>query len=357
MRFALSLSHAGWTRAGSSEATLALARRADQGGIDSIWLTEDPDGWDVFAVLGAMSQHTECIRLGTGVVNPYHRYPNLLAASVATLDRLAPGRVLLGLGRGQPEWYQRALGMKIGSPLGRLQETISLLRQWEMSGVATIDGEFHVDHWIRTIRPTAPVPIYIAAVGPKALALAGRCANGVFFNMLSTPDFLAGAIQRVRAAALAAGRDPDELSFVAHPGIRVIDDPTPILQARKRFVATVLALPGMEILLQNPELDVPAIMREVRSAMRTDKILARGGAFSDFRNEGDIERALTAIPDALVERGSAVGSLETVRRRIGDFVAAGVTDLVLDEGGLPQDPAAIRILLARLRGDRGQDNG
>lgn len=352
MRFALSLDDGAWARGAPAEDTLALARRADAGGIDSLFLTEDPDGWDAFAVLGAIAQQTDRIRLGTGVANPYHRYPNLLAASVATLDRLAPGRVVLGLGRGQPEWYERALGMPRGRPLRRLQDTILLLSQWERSGTASIDGEFQIEHWIRKFRPAGHIPIYIAAAGPKALELAGRLADGVYFNMLTTPDYLVGAIQQVKTVATAAGRDPSELAFVAHPGVWVTDDPARVLRLRKRFVANVLALPGMDVLLQNPELDVPAIMREVRSAMKIDEILARGGAFRDLQNEGDIEAAVDAIPDALVERGSAVGSLPFVRQRIDDFAAVGVTDLIFATNGLPKDADGIRELIANLQAPR-----
>lgn len=350
MRFALSLDHRDWVRGGTSETTMALARRADAGGIDSFWVTEDPDGWDAFALLGAISQKTSRIRLGTGVTNPYLRHPNLIAASVATLDRLAPGRAFLGLGRGQPEWYERGLGMTPGSPLGRVAETIDLLRQWEAHGVASIDGEFHIDQWTRVIRPDRRVPIYLAAVGPKALDLAGRVADGVFFNMLATPEYLARAISQVRAAATTAGRDPETLSFVANPGVLVTDQPEKVLGGRKRFVANVLALPGMDALLENPVLDIPAIMHAVRAAMHTDEILARGGAFSDFTREGDIEAALAAMPDALVERGSAVGPLGHVQQRLAEFASVGVTEVVVDRRGLSEDPEAIQALLASLRG-------
>src|SRR5262245_57842308 len=117
---ALELSHQSWTRGNpqqSVDRTLRTIRLADDAGFDSLWLTEDPDGWDAFAVLGAFARETHHIRLGTGVTNPYQRHPNLIAASVSTIDRLSNGRAFLGLGRGQPEWYRTALGMDVRSPL------------------------------------------------------------------------------------------------------------------------------------------------------------------------------------------------------------------------------------------------
>jgi len=153
----------------------------------------------------------------------------------------------------------------------------------------------------------------------------------------------------VPGAAIAAGRDPATFHFVANPGVRITENSEPLWQSRKRFVASVLALPGMEVLLENPELDVAAIMQQVRSAMKTGEILARGGGFSDFAKEGDLAAALAAIPDALVERGSAVGTIDVVRKRLGEFAAAGVTDVVLGKSGLPGDASGIRDLIGTLR--------
>jgi alkanesulfonate monooxygenase SsuD/methylene tetrahydromethanopterin reductase-like flavin-dependent oxidoreductase (luciferase family) len=83
--------------------------------------------------------------------------------------------------------------------------------------------------------------------------------------------------------------------------------------------------------------------------MNTKEILARGGAFGDLEAEGDIDAALAAMPDALVERGSVVGSLEHVRTRLDEFASVGVTDVVLDGRGLPADSDGIRELLETLK--------
>ncbi len=350
MRFALSIDHREWARGGAAEATLAFARLADRSGFDSLWITEDPDGWDAFALLAAISQRTERIQLGTGVTNPYLRHPNLIAASVATIDRLAPGRVFLGLGRGQPEWYGKALGMEIGSPLARLEETISLLHQWwSPESVASADGEFHIDAWKRVVSPVTVPPIYLAAAGPKALELAGRVADGVVFNMLATPAYMEKAIARVRVAARAAGRNPDNLQFIANPAIVVTNDPARFLTSRKRFVANVLALPGMDALLENPDLDVAGIMQRVRDHMKTDELLAEGGAFADFAEQGDIAAAVAEIPDELVLPGSAVGTLEEVLEKIHEFSEIGLTELMVAKAGLPGTPDDLQRLIGELR--------
>lgn len=351
MRFALSFEHRDWTRGGAAESTLQLAQRADAAGFDALWVTEDPDGWDAFALLGAISQRTERIALGTGVTNSYLRHPNLIAASVATIDRLAPGRAFLGLGRGQPEWYERALGMERGHPLARVDETIHLLHQWwSPEATASIDGEFRVREWKRVVGPGEPPPIYIAAVGARALELAGRLADGVLFSLMSTPAYLEHAIGVVKTAAVAADRNPDRLRFIADPGLIVTNTPDRYLKSRKRFVANVLALPGMAAVLENSDVDVEGVMRRVRTHMRTDELLAEGRAFVDFAEQSDVESAVAEIPDALVAAGSIVGPIAAVRERIRDYAALGVTDLMMSRAGLTGDGDEMARLFESLRG-------
>ena len=215
MQFALDFSHHPWARNTTGRAaarTLEVARAADEAGIDAVWVSEDPEGWDAFAVLGAIAAVTENAVLGTSVTNPYARHPNLLAASVATLDRLSGGRAVLGIGRGQPEWHRDALGIDTGDPLQTLSETVALLRAWwapPHRASSPAGGHFRVRDWERVIQPLRErVPVYLAAAGPRALDLAGASCDGVIFNILTSDDFMREAIPRARAAATEADRDP-----------------------------------------------------------------------------------------------------------------------------------------------------
>jgi alkanesulfonate monooxygenase SsuD/methylene tetrahydromethanopterin reductase-like flavin-dependent oxidoreductase (luciferase family) len=352
LRFCLALDHLDWTRriVGTAvERTVRFARLADEAGLDSVWLNEDPEGWDAFAVLGALARETARVRLGTGVTNPYHRHPNLIAASAATLDRLTNGRAFLGLGRGQPEWYARALGVAPLGPLPLLEETIDLLEQWwSPPHRAAAEGPLPVRDWERSIAPLGRPPIYLAAAGPRALDLAGRRADGVLFNALASPEYLAEAIARVRASAAAAGRDPGKLAFFANPVAHVTDDPEPELERKKGFIATVHALPGMERLLETPGFDIASIVANVRRAMKTEEILGRGGGFPDLRREGDLAAARRAIPTELVAHLAAVGPLPVVRERLHSLAAIGATHVFLDRRGLPPDATDLRRLVVEL---------
>ena len=355
MRYCLELSHNAWTKHDPAESaaavarTLDLIRAADHAGFDSVWLTEDPDGWDAFAVLGAVSRQTERIRLGTGVTNPFLRHPNLIAASVATLDKLSGGRAFLGLGRGQPEWYRRALGMDVGSPLAALESAIDLLRQWWRPPHTARGREpYPVDGWERTLVPLGLPPIYLAATGERALSLAGRLADGVRFNELASPDYLRGAIATVRGAAAAAGRDPATLSFFVHPSLVITDDPERELERKKTTVAFIHALPGMDRQLQTPGIDVDRIMAEVRRHMRTEEVLARGGGFAELRRAGDLAAAKRVIPLELMERVAVVGTVEHARERLDELAELGATHVFLDIDRTARDGGSVESLLAAL---------
>jgi len=335
------------------ERTIALARLADEAGIESIWALEDPDGWDAFAVLGAMARATERVRLGTGVTNPYYRHPALIAASVTTLDHLSDGRAFLGIGRGQAEWYDRALGIPVGKPARALGEAFELLDQWWSPGMRAASAEdateFAVDGWERVIRPLQEhVPIYLAAVGPLALKLAGRHADGVLFNDLSSLTYMERSIATVRDAARAAGRRPDRLAFYARSSVTITDDPEALYERRKSTVATIHALPGMERLLESPGFDTERVIADVRAAMRTDQILGDGGGFPDLARGGDLEAAKRAIPDDLMRELVVAGTVPEVRERLRDLEAIGVTHVFLARPGPAATADSVRELIASL---------
>ncbi|CAA9586670.1 MAG: 5,10-methylenetetrahydromethanopterin reductase (Coenzyme F420-dependent N(5),N(10)-methylenetetrahydromethanopterin reductase) (Methylene-H(4)MPT reductase) [uncultured Thermomicrobiales bacterium] len=365
LAFCLDASPAPWASArdtGDREAveravarTVEIARMADETGVESLWLSEDPDGWDAFAVLGAVARETRRIRLGTGVTNPYFRHPSLIAASVSTLDLLSGGRAFLGLGRGQSEWYATALGMRVGSPVRALEETFDLLGQWwsaERRATAR-DGasEFLVDGWERTFRPLQDrVPIYLAAVGPRALRIAGRLADGVLFNDLSSLQFMGEAIGTVRAEAERSGRDPKGLSFYARAAIEITGDPEAVYERRKSTVALIHALPGMERLLRTYDVDVDSIIGEVRRAMRTDEILAAGGGFGDLRRGGNLAAARQAIPNDLMKELVIAGPVADVRARLEQFREIGVTHVFLAGPGPDTTAKSLGELLASVGG-------
>ena len=360
MRFTLDLSHHPWTRDRDGEAprrTLQVAAAADAGGIDAIWASEDPEGWDAFAVLSAIAGVTETTALGTSVTSPYPRHPNLLAASVATLDRLSGGRAVLGIGRGQVEWHRDALGVDTGDPLEKLSDTIALLRQWwnfPHRASSSESSNVRVRDWQRVVHPQQDqVPIYLAAAGPGALELAGTIGDGAIFNSLTSDDFLHQAIPRVRAAAVAAGRDPGALAFVLRTTVSVANTPAEerkALDRGKNLLALVSTLPGMDRLVRTSSFDVPALLSVVRATMRTRETLSAGGGFPDLRRYGDLSSARALIPDDLIRQLGVIGPLTLVKEHLLALGQLGVTHI----GVAPPENATSSDAWGRLLRDLGE---
>lgn len=355
MRFSISLSHhdlaraqrldqnavasSGAATASAIDRLVGLARAAEAGGAAAIWVTEDPEGWDAFAILTLLAGRTSTIRLGTGVTNPLLRHPNLIAASVSTLDLVSGGRAFLGIGRGEPAWYRNGLGVPVPpQPLDALSRTVELLREWwvppyrvQPSVPMPDDVVFPVRNWERSIGPwpgrTGTPSIVIAAAGPKALRLAGEIADGVLFNDLASDEYLGEAIATVRTSAAVAGRDPAALRFTYATRVLLTDDPGPELRRRRSTLALVNALPGMDRQLAGAGFDIPPLVAAIRRILDSEAALARGGGFPDLRRDGRLARAAELVPTALIDRLSVVGPDDHVRRRLAVLAGLGIDEV------------------------------
>ena len=186
----------------SVDAFAADVRRAEALGWDAAL---QPDSQlrrrDTYVLLAAAARATERIVLGPLLANPVNRHPTVTAASIATIDELAPGRTLLGWGVG--DTAVRLAGLR-PARMKELEASTLLMR-------ALLDGE-GVD--VGAARPAhlphhRSVPIWIAAGGPRTLRMAGGCADGVFLRVGTHPANIAGSIAGIRAGAVEAGRDPD----------------------------------------------------------------------------------------------------------------------------------------------------
>jgi alkanesulfonate monooxygenase SsuD/methylene tetrahydromethanopterin reductase-like flavin-dependent oxidoreductase (luciferase family) len=270
------------------------------------------------------------------MTNPFYRSANLLAASIATLQRASSGRAFLGLGRGEPDWYRTAFGMEIGSPLNRVRQTIDVLRQWWGDDQrASNEGEFVVRNWKRSFHPGTVPPIYLAATGQKMFALAGEMADGVRLNTLASLSLFQDGVSVMSQAATEAGHDPGKLRVFADPGVTITDSDEQQRRAINRAKGTmslIHVLPGMnrQLLGLDAKYDLERILADVRKVMHTDEVLKRGGSFSDLRAAGDLRAARSMIPDDLVLEVAAIGSWPVVRDRLIALAGAGVTDILVD---------------------------
>ena len=191
---------------------IALARRADELRYDSIWAGESW-GRDAFTVLTMIACHTSRIRLATGIATVFSRSPTLTAQCIASLDVASKGRAVLGLGTSGATVIEDWYGVKYEAPLRRTREYIDIIRM-ALAG-QRVDHEGDIFQLRRFRMSFAPeqerIPIFVAALGPRNIALTGELADG-WLPLWVHVDHLAGMKKQVEKAAVSAGRSMNEIT-------------------------------------------------------------------------------------------------------------------------------------------------
>jgi probable F420-dependent oxidoreductase len=235
---------------------LVMAERAEVAGFDSVWvgdsLTARPRH-EPLTLLAAVAGRTRRVRLGTGVLLPALRHPVVLAHVVGTLDRLAEGRVILGVGIAADAPPIRkefeAAGVPFDRRVGRVLETLEICRAlWRRDGVS-VSGRHFTLHDVtvepKPHRPGGP-PVWIGGSGPTALRLAARF--DAWFPTGPSVEFFAEHWPPIRAAARAAGREPDDVTGAAYVTLALDASPTAAEQRLHTFLETYYAAPAHVIL-------------------------------------------------------------------------------------------------------------
>lgn len=300
--------------ASSVDAFAADVRRAEALGWDAAL---QPDSQlrrrDTYVLLAAAARSTERITLGPLLANPVNRHPTVTASSIATVDELAPGRVILGWGVG--DTAVRLAGLK-PARVAELEASTRLMR-------ALLDGE-GVE--VGAVKPARlphhrPVPIWIAAGGPRTLRMAGRIADGVFIRVGTHPANIRVAIEQIRAGAAEAGRGPDAVRVGVVFHTVLVDDPGRALTMARSMAAgyyeyspRLFDPPGLRWAGPDPE-----VLKHER------------GVWPDFHHAPDLEasgRVVDFLPleaaDAFSLRG---GPAEIVKQLVAAITA---TDAPLD---------------------------
>jgi probable F420-dependent oxidoreductase len=282
---------------------------AESIGYDDVWLP-DPGGIDALTLSAVVLGATQRIRVGIAVVPAYTRTPAVLAATVATLADLAPGRFALGLGTSSEAMIEGWHGLKLDKPGTRMRETVTLLKSMLAGDKTAFSGETLRSTGYRQTALTTNVPLHLAALGPRMIELAASAADGVILNLfpLAVLDDLIG---RIRTAATRAGRQPDEIEISSRFQVMVTDD-VPAARDLFRYAFT-------------PYYTNPVYNRSLAAAGHPEQaatVLQAGAA-------GDWKRARAALDDELVDSIAVIGSREHCQERVRTYVEAGITTPIL----------------------------
>jgi 5,10-methylenetetrahydromethanopterin reductase len=243
----------------------AFARSAEEAGFDHAWFPDSQFLWrDVWATVALAAVRTERIVLGTAVTNFETRNPAVTAAAAATIEELAPHRFVLGVGTGDSSI--KTLGLA-PTRLGRMRRQVELVRQL-LAGEAVAYGGTAGAYANRRMRmrcaPGYPVPIYLAATGPKALELAGRIADGVIMLSGTAPHLIETALGHVRRGAQAVGRELAEIDVCLAAHTALAPDEEAAARLVKPLCITSAQLGGSDALrAAGIEIEVPPLVAGV----------------------------------------------------------------------------------------------
>ncbi|HET6304556.1 MAG TPA: LLM class flavin-dependent oxidoreductase [Myxococcota bacterium] len=175
---------------GSAKANVALAKRAEQAGIDAVFSVEffNQHG---YVVLGAIAQETQRVRIGTGIANSFTRSPVLHASAALDLDELSDGRMVLGIGSGTKRMNEEWYGVPFSRPAARTRELVRLLRAlFSQRGFGfRFDGEFwklRIPAYARPGKRRESIPIWVAGVNERMARAAGAEADGLVGHPIAT---------------------------------------------------------------------------------------------------------------------------------------------------------------------------
>ncbi len=235
---------------------LALAERAEAAGFDSVWIGDSVTArprHEPLTLLAAVAARTRRVWLGTGVLLPALRNPVVLAHIVGTLDRVAEGRVILGVGIATDTPAIRkefaAVGVPFERRVGRVLETLEICRAlWSRDNVSFSGKHFTLEGVTMEPKPHRPggPPIWMGGSGPTALREAARC--DAWFPTGPSVEYFAEHFPRVQAAARAAGRPPEAVAGAAYVTLAFDPSPAAAEQRLHAFLETYYGAPARVIL-------------------------------------------------------------------------------------------------------------
>jgi len=297
---------------------IGYVQYAEQRGFEAVWQADSRLVRDAVVPMAAFAACTETIRIGSGVVDCWTRNPARLASTFSTLDDLAPGRIILGIGA----WWE-PLATKVGvhrhRSLKAMKETVEACRALLADETVTYDGEFvHLDgvelDYVYQERRPKDVPIYIGATGDRMLELTGEIADGVVLNYLVSPEYNRRAMDRLADGAARAGRSVDDLD---RPQLVVCS----VAETRAE------ALDGARLMVTQYLGQQPHIMKA--SGVPESLLEEIGRVLTWPATHEQVEAASKLVPDEIVQMICAAGTADEVREKVAQYMADGCTCPIL----------------------------
>ena len=319
----------GYWAGGPPPGAVELVQEAERLGFDSVW-TAEAYGSDALIPLAWWGASTTKLKLGTGIVQISARTPAATAMAAMTLDHLSGGRMILGLGVSGPQVVEGWYGQSFAKPLARMREYIGILRDiWARKGPVTNDGPNYplplpdgtglgkpLKSSIHPLRED--IPIYLAAQGPKNIALAGELCDGwlALFYSPYHDDFYREALAEGFAEP-GARRTKDDFEVAVTVPLIVTDD----VEGAADMVRPMYALYFGGMGAKGTNFHANAAIRMGYEA-EVDTI-------QQLYLSGKKDEAAAAVPTKLVEQLSLIGPADKIRHDLDAWRESGVTSLLI----------------------------
>jgi F420-dependent oxidoreductase-like protein len=324
----------GYWAGGPPPSAAESVAEAERLGFDSMW-TAEAYGSDALMPLAWWGASTRTLKLGTAIVQISARTPAATAMAAMTLDHLSAGRLILGLGVSGPQVVEGWYGQPFAKPLARMREYIGILRDiWARQGPVTSDGSHYplplpdgtglgkpLKSSIHPLRED--IPIYLAAEGPKNIALAGELCDGwlALFYSPHHDDFYREALHEGFSVP-GARRTADQFEVAATVPLIVTDDIEAAADAMRPMYA--LYFGGMGAKSTNFHANVAIRMGYEQDVAK----------IQDLYLGGHKQEAAAAVPTRLIEQLTLIGPKEKIRHDLEPWRESIVTTLLV--GGDPQ---------------------
>ena len=297
---------------------MAFAQYAESKGFEAVWQAESRLVREATVPMAAFASVTNNIKVGSGVVDCWSRNPARLAATFSTLDDLAPGRVILGIGAWWDPLAQK-VGISRAKPLRAMREIVIAVRALLHNENVTFNGEFvHFDgielDYVYQDRRPKDVPIYIGATGMQMMELTGEIADGVVLNYLVSPDYNKQAIEALQAGADKAGRKLEDIDRPQLVVCSVHEDRQTALDMAREMVTQYL---GQQ----------PHIMKA--SGVPQSLLDKVGEVLTWPATHEQVTAASKLVPDEIVQMLTASGTPAEAREQVRHYLNNGATCPIL----------------------------
>jgi len=305
------------------------AIQAERTGFSNLWITDHFNNRNVYVILTSVAIYTKKITLGPGITNPYMVNPVFTAQAIATLNELAPRRVVLGIGAGDKTTLA-SVGVKMFKPITTVKEAVNIIRKMTSGENVVFEGEvFKIVGANFLFKTKSEIPIYIGAQGPKMLALAGKLGDGVLINACHPKD-VEYAIKCVKEGASEVSKRFNELDVAAYTSFSVHEDLKKATKAAVPVVAFIVAGSPSQV-LERHGINLKKA-KEIRDALKAN----------------DWGRAFGAVSQEMIDAFSVCGTPNMCIERIHQLLRCGISQFVVGSPIGPKIKASINLIAEKI---------